>query len=72
MKTRREKKKKKKDKIYREDQAMANEAFDLPLAKRQKVVTEKTSYSGAPEGSRIFTPFRVRPFHFGVYIYTIG
>ncbi|KAM5499654.1 rRNA-processing protein utp21 [Microsporum canis] len=38
---------------------MANEAFDLPLAKRQKVVTEKTSYSGAPEGSRIFTPFRM-------------
>ncbi|DAA77989.1 TPA_exp: Uncharacterized protein A8136_5692 [Trichophyton benhamiae CBS 112371] len=37
---------------------MANEAFDLPLAKRQKVVTEKSSHSRAPDGSRIFTPFR--------------
>ncbi|EFR05515.1 U3 small nucleolar RNA-associated protein 21 [Nannizzia gypsea CBS 118893] len=37
---------------------MADEAFDLPLAKRQKVVTEKPSHSQAPDGSRIFTPFR--------------
>ncbi|KAK2826892.1 hypothetical protein FQN49_007349 [Arthroderma sp. PD_2] len=37
---------------------MANEVFGLPLAKRQKVVAKKSSQSSAPEGSRIFTPFR--------------
>jgi hypothetical protein len=40
--------------------ALANDTFDLPLAKRQKTVLEEKSRGSSRGGSKIFAPFRVR------------
>lgn len=40
--------------------ALASDSFSLPMAKRQKRVTEEESQEGPRGGSRIFAPFRVR------------
>lgn len=41
--------------------AVANEQFDLPLAKRQKRAPDAQLRAKARGGSKIFAPFRVRP-----------
>lgn len=40
--------------------AVANEQFDLPLAKRQKRAPDAQLRAKARGGSKIFAPFRVR------------
>lgn len=40
--------------------ALANDTFDLPLAKRQKTVIDQAPRALSRGGSKIFAPFRVR------------